>query len=318
MQTLTIDGLGQFLETIGKKPLLTREQEILLSRKIQAMVAIDEARTSFLENKGYTPNNEELANYLKYTVEELNKNYSIGVRAKKQLIEHNLKLVVSIAKNYVNHDIGMEDLIQEGCFGLDRATVKFDPSKGCKFSTYATWWIRQSIIRSIHDKCRIIRLPLHITEAMNKVKKAASQLYQNDGQYPSFTEIDALIGWESGKAAKTYSYYIMASKIASIDKKVGREEDTEIINLISKDNLGNSYTLDPLEAAMYTRIDDVDSLLDCLNPKEKQAICLYFGLTEKEMSLAGVGERLNLSRERVRQIINKAIKKLQKNIKIED
>lgn len=318
MQTITKDGLGCFLQSIGKIPLLTGEQEIILSRQIQAMVAIDEARATLQQKLGRVPNNEELANHLRYTVEELNIKYGTGNRAKKKLIEHNLKLVVHTAKKYGNRGLSLEDLIQEGCIGLDQATLKFDPNRGFKFSTYATWWIRQAIIRAINDKCRIIRLPLHITEAMGKIKKATGELYRQNGKRPTPAEIDAFIGWENGKTIKTCEAHARATQIASIDKKVGSDEDTEIINLISKNYLGKAYGLNPLEQAMFTQIDDIDSLLACLSLREKEAVCLHFGLTENEMSLAAVGKQLNISRERVRQIINKALKKIRNNLSIEE
>lgn len=318
MQTINKDGLGYFLQSIGKIPLLTGEQEIVLSRQIQAMVAIDEARANLQQKLGHMINNEELASHLKCTVKELDTKYAAGIRAKKKLIEHNLRLVVHTAKRYRNRGLSLEDLIQEGCIGLDQATLKFDPNKGFKFSTYATWWIRQSISRAINDKCRTIRLPLHVTEAMNKIRKAVRELYQQNGKKPTPTEIDAFIGWKKGKTIETCEAHARASQVGSTDKKVGSDEDTGIINLISKNYLNKAYGLNPLENAMFAQIDDIDSLLDCLTLKEKEAVCLHFGLTENEMSLAAVGKQINVSRERVRQIINKALKKIRNNLSIEE
>lgn len=318
MQTISKDGLGYFLQSIGKIPLLTGEQEIVLSRQIQAMVAIDKARANLQQKLGCMINNEELASYLKCTVKELDTQYAAGIRAKKKLIEHNLRLVVHTAKRYGNRGISLEDLIQEGCIGLDHATLKFDPNRGFKFSTYATCWIKQAVSRAINDKCRTIRLPLHITDAMNKIRKAVREIYQQNGKKPTPAEIDAFIGWKQGKTIETCEAHARASQVGSTDKKVGSDEETEIINLISKNYLNNAYGLNPLEQSMLAQIDDIDSLLNCLSLREKEAVCLHFGLTENEMSLAAVGKQLNISRERVRQIINKALKKIRNNLSIEE
>ena len=301
----TADMVRTYLREIGRVPLLSREQEIIYGKQVQQMMALLEAKEALRKEIDHEPSLSEWAARVNQSETEINHLMVQGKRAKQKMIEANLRLVVAIAKKYQKRNMEFLDLIQEGTLGLERGVEKFDPMRGYKFSTYAYWWIRQAITRAIAQQGRTIRLPIHITEKLNKIKKVQRELAQKLGRSPSPTEIAKELELEP---AQIREYLNMARQPVSLDVRVGENQDTELQEMLEDDGPSPEY---------YTTQEflrqDLNNLLAELTPQQRQVVALRFGLEDgNEMSLAKVGERLNLSRERVRQLEHQALAHLRR------
>ena len=289
------DPVRMYLKEIGKVPLLTADQEVELAT---AMTAGREAkeRLDEAEANGETLPAEELA--------QLKKQVKAGERAKQQLAEANLRLVVSIAKRYVGRGMLFLDLIQEGNLGLIKAVEKFDYTKGYKFSTYATWWIRQAITRAIADQARTIRIPVHMVETINKVIRVSRQLLQELGHDPSPEEISEEMNMPVDKVREILK---IAQEPVSLETPIGEEEDSHLGDFIP-----DEAASEPSEAASFTLLkEQLVDVLSTLTPREEKVLKLRFGIEDgRTRTLEEVGKEFNVTRERIRQIEAKALRKL--------
>jgi RNA polymerase nonessential primary-like sigma factor len=301
----TADMVRTYLREIGRVPLLTRDQEIIFGKQVQHMMKLVEAKEALEKKQQREISLEEWASHVNLPEGEVTQLVHQGKRAKQKMIEANLRLVVAIAKKYQKRNMEFLDLIQEGTLGLERGVEKFDPTRGYKFSTYAYWWIRQAITRAIAQQGRTIRLPIHITEKLNKIKKVQRELAQKYGRSPSPAEIAKELELEP---AQIREYLNMARQPVSLDVRVGDNQDTELQEMLEDDGPSPEYYM----TQEFLR-QDLNTLLSELTPQQREVLALRFGLEDgNEMSLAKVGERLSLSRERVRQLEHQALAHLRR------
>ena len=291
----TNDPVRMYLKEIGKVPLLTAEQEVILAK------AIDEGEAATAEIDKATDNGRKLT---PTRLRELQRTERHGQLAKKKLIEANLRLVVSIAKRYVGRGMLFLDLIQEGNLGLIRAVEKFDYNKGFKFSTYATWWIRQAITRAIADQARTIRIPVHMVETINKLIRIQRQLLQDLGREPTPEEIGREMEFSPEKVREILK---VSQEPVSLETPIGEEEDSHLGDFIE-----DSDAVVPVDAASFILLQEqLDSVLHTLSEREKKVIQLRFGLTDGHpRTLEEVGREFGVTRERIRQIESKTMSKL--------
>jgi RNA polymerase primary sigma factor len=286
------DPVRMYLKEIGKVPLLTAAQEVNLAQRIEAGLA---AAVQIAEANGSLSSMDERS---------LHAGVADGLRAKRQLIEANLRLVVSIAKRYVGRGMLLLDLIQEGNLGLMRAVEKFDYTKGFKFSTYATWWIRQAITRAIADQARTIRIPVHMVETINKVTRVQRQMVQEKGREPTVEELGEKLGMVPERVREIQR---ISQEPVSLEAPVGDEDDSLLGDFVE-----DPGAIAPADAAARALLTEaVEEALEQLSERERRVVRLRFGLDDGQLhTLEEVGKEFGVTRERIRQIESKTLAKL--------
>ena len=299
----TEDSIRVYLQEIGRIRLLRPDEEIELARKIADLLQLEEMAVQFEADHGHQPDTKEWAALVEMPTIKFRRRLMLGRRAKEKMVQSNLRLVVSIAKKYMNRGLSFQDLIQEGSLGLIRAAEKFDHEKGYKFSTYATWWIRQAITRAIADQSRTIRLPVHLYETISRIKKTTKTLSQEFGRKPTEEEIAESMEMTIEKLrfiAKSAQLPI------SLETPIGKEEDSRLGDFIEAD-IENPEQ----DVAKNLLREDLEGVLATLSPRERDVLRLRYGLDDGRMkTLEEIGQIFDVTRERIRQIEAKALRKL--------
>ena len=299
----TEDSIRLYLQEIGRIRLLRADEEIELARKIADLLELERIREKLTDHLEREPLDKEWAEAVSMTLPAFRHRLYLGRRAKDKMVQSNLRLVVSIAKKYMNRGLSFQDLIQEGSLGLIRAAEKFDHEKGYKFSTYATWWIRQAITRAIADQSRTIRLPVHLYETISRIKKTTKILSQEMGRKPTEEEIATRMEMTIEKLrfiAKSAQLPI------SLETPIGKEEDSRLGDFIEADG----ETPEDQVSKNLLR-EDLETVLDSLSARERDVLRLRYGLDDGRMkTLEEIGTIFNVTRERIRQIEAKALRKL--------
>ena len=293
-----------YLKNIGRFPLLTHEQEITLGKKVQQYMKLEEVKSDLVESIGDAPSPAVWAESTDLSPDELQRAVELGKGARAKMVRSNLRLVVSVAKKYAGHSLEMMDLIQEGTIGLHRGVEKFDPGKGYRFSTYAYWWIRQAITRSISNNSRVIRLPIHVGDKLRKMRKAQRQLSQSLGRPATVREVASEMSLSVEKLRELQE---QGRRPLSLDMKIGSEQNTELGALLEDEGIL------PEEYATRNLLrNDLSQLLSTtLSEQQRAVIRMRFGLdTGSKMTLHQVGDSMGISRERVRQVERSALRKL--------
>ncbi len=290
---LSGDSVRSYLRDIGRIPLLEHDEEILLGRQVQRLMEIQAIEE------------EDKAAVLGITKKELHKQIKDGERAKDKMVTANLRLVVSVAKKYTKRNMELLDIIQEGTIGLVRGVEKFDPGRGYKFSTYAYWWIRQGITRAIAEKSRAIRLPIHVTENLNKLKKAQRELSQLNGEIPNVFQLSDHLGLT---VEEIKDLMCKARQPTSLEIKIGENRDTALIDLLEDETQLPDFLLE----RQFIK-EDIRELIEDLPEMQAAVISMRYGIGNEilePMSMTAIGQILNMSRDRVRTLEQKAIRGL--------
>ena len=302
---IEVDLVRSYLRDIGRVPLLSHEQEITLGRQVQELMSLEFLEADLQVNTGQKPSTEDLAVAAGLTQMQLKRKLKNGHRAKERMVAANLRLVVSVAKKYTKRNMELLDLIQEGTIGLVRGVEKFDPARGYKFSTYAYWWIRQGITRAIAEKSRTIRLPIHITEILNKLKKGQRVLSQEMSRTPTLTELAEFVELPEADVKELMS---SARNPMSLQMSIGDNEDTMLLDLLpgEKDLPDEQLELDCMKG-------DLETLLEQLPDLQARVVRMRYGIDgEDPMSLTGIGRILGISRDRVRNLLRDALQGLRR------
>lgn len=297
---MTGDSVRAYLRDIGRIPLLEHDEEILLGRKVQRLMEIRAC-----EELLGKPNEDDLARSLDITSKQLRREIRDGEKAKDKMVTANLRLVVSVAKKYTKRNMELLDIIQEGTIGLVRGVEKFDPGRGYKFSTYAYWWIRQGITRAIAEKSRAIRLPIHVTENLNKLKKAQRELSQLNGEMPNVFQLSEYLDLS---VEEIKDLMCKARQPTSLEIKIGENRDTALIDLLEDE----SQLPDTLLEIQNIK-EDIRNLIADLPEMQAAVVSMRYGIGEnvlEPMSMTAIGQILNMSRDRVRTLEQKAIRQL--------
>ncbi len=302
-QTGREDSIGIYLKEIGSIKLLRASEEIELARSIADLLELERIRSEFRQRNARSPSEKEWAEQVPLDLSEFRRRLYQGRKAKDKMVQSNLRLVVSIAKKYINRGLSFQDLIQEGSFGLIRASEKFDASYGYKFSTYATWWIRQSITRAIADQSRTIRLPVHLYETLSQIKKTTKILSQELGRKPR----DEEIAIEMEITLEKLRFIKRATQLPlSLETPVGKQEDTRLGDLIE------AHEKSPNEVLSKNFLsEDLEKMLETLTTRERDVLRLRYGLDNGQTkTLEEIAKIFKVTRERIRQLEGKALRKL--------
>ena len=295
---LSGDSVRAYLRDIGRIPLLEHEEEILLGRKVQRLMEIKE-----IETEMEIQSQDDLAGVLGIAVKDLKRQLREGEKAKEKMVTANLRLVVSVAKKYTKRNMELLDIIQEGTIGLVRGVEKFDPGRGYKFSTYAYWWIRQGITRAIAEKSRAIRLPIHVTENLNKLKKAQRELSQINGEMPTVFQLADYLEFTVDEIK---DLMCKSRQPTSLEIKIGENRDTALIDLLEDET-----QLPEMLLERQSIKDNIREIIHDLPEMQAAVVRMRYGIGEEvlePMSMTAIGQVLNMSRDRVRTLENKAMR----------
>ena len=299
---LSGDNVRSYLRDIGRIPLLEHDEEILLGRKVQRLMTLLEMK------KELSLDNDGLAEAMDVSVKDIKRELREGTKAKEAMVTANLRLVVSVAKKYTKRNMELLDIIQEGTIGLVRGVEKFDPGRGYKFSTYAYWWIRQGITRAIAEKSRAIRLPIHITENLNRLKKAQRELSQLNGEMPTIKQLAAELTLSEDDIK---DLMCKSRQPTSLETKIGENRDTALIDLLEDE----TQLPDVLLQRSCVK-DDIRELITELPEMQAAVISMRYGIGDEvlePMSMTAIGQILNMSRDRVRTLEHKGLRALRDN-----
>lgn len=304
------DSVRQYLIEIGRYPLLTHEQEINYGQQVQRMIQLESQRQQLAAQQGRTIADAELAQAANLELPQLQAMLQSGARAKRRLVEANLRLVVSVAKKYQKLNMELLDLLQEGGIGLQRAAEKFDPTKGYRFSTYSYWWIRQAMTRAISEQSRTVRLPVHMTEKLVKIKKAQRQLVVQLGRRGTIEEIAALLEM---KPQQIRDCLLQARQPISLDIRIGDDQKTELGELLE-----DELSVPDEQLVLSCLQDDIKGWMRKLTPQQQRVLRLRYGLdAQAPMTLQQIAEQMQLTRERIRQIEKTALEHLRRKQEIQ-